>query len=37
MRDCASSENHYYDVEGLQIVTAFSSIARTINQLRLVQ
>ncbi len=37
MRDCASSDAHYYDVEGLDISDAFSSIARSINQLRLVQ
>jgi hypothetical protein len=37
MRYCASSDAHYYDVTGLNISDAFSSIARTINQLRLVQ
>lgn len=37
MQYCASSDAHYYDVEGLDISDAFSSIARTINQLRLVQ
>ncbi|MXQ07066.1 hypothetical protein GQ651_04330 [Alphaproteobacteria bacterium GH1-50] len=43
MRTCASSEHHFYDVrsipgsgtEGLDVATAFASIARTINQLRL--
>jgi Flp pilus assembly protein TadG len=37
MRYCASSDAHYYDVEGIDISNAFASIARTINQLRLVQ
>ncbi|MBF9058943.1 hypothetical protein HKCCSP123_07070 [Rhodobacterales bacterium HKCCSP123] len=37
MRYCASSDAHYYDVNGLDISNAFASIARTINQLRLVQ
>ncbi|MEM0935325.1 MAG: Tad domain-containing protein [Pseudomonadota bacterium] len=37
MRNCASSINHYFDVDQLEIGAAFSSIARTINQLRLTQ
>lgn len=37
MRNCASSENHYFDVDGLEIVHAFAAIASSINQLRLVQ
>ncbi|WP_226779238.1 pilus assembly protein TadG-related protein [Oceaniglobus trochenteri] len=37
MKECASSENHYFDVDGEDIVYAFSAIASTINQLRLVQ
>lgn len=37
MRYCASSDAHYYDVEGIEITDAFASIARTINQLRLIQ
>lgn len=37
MRHCASSDAHYYDVEGIEISQAFASIARTINQLRLIQ
>ncbi len=37
MQDCASSDAHYYDVEGLDITDAFASIARAINQLRLIQ
>ncbi|MEM1234073.1 MAG: TadE/TadG family type IV pilus assembly protein [Pseudomonadota bacterium] len=37
MQKCASSESHYYDVDGLDIVAAFRSIASQINQLRLIQ
>jgi len=37
MRYCASSDAHYYDVDGIDISDAFASIARTINQLRLIQ
>ncbi|MEM7722344.1 MAG: Tad domain-containing protein [Pseudomonadota bacterium] len=37
MRHCATTPGHYYDVQGLDIADAFASIARTINQLRLVQ
>jgi Flp pilus assembly protein TadG len=37
MQYCASSDAHYYDIEALNISDTFSSIARTINQLRLVQ
>lgn len=37
MRQCASSDAHYYDVDALDIGNAFSSIAQTINQLRLIQ
>ena len=37
MLECASSANHYFDVDGEDIVYAFSAIASTINQLRLVQ
>ena len=37
LRDCASSDAHYYDVDGIEIADAFASIAQTINQLRLVQ
>ncbi|WP_224815879.1 TadE/TadG family type IV pilus assembly protein [Hasllibacter sp. MH4015] len=33
---CATTESHYYDVDGLEINQAFASIARTINQLRLI-
>lgn len=35
MRACASSPSHYYDVKGVEISEAFSSIANTITQLRL--
>lgn len=37
MKDCASSDSHYYDVSGIEISEAFQAIARTINQLKLVQ
>jgi hypothetical protein len=37
MRHCASSDAHYYDVDGIEISDAFASIARTINSLRLIQ
>lgn len=37
MKQCASSPNHYFDVDGEDIVYAFTAIASTINQLRLVQ
>jgi hypothetical protein len=35
MQACASSPNHFYRVEGVQISDAFSSIARQLKQLRL--
>jgi hypothetical protein len=37
MRNCASSAAHYFDVEGVEISSAFSAIARQINQLRLIE
>lgn len=37
MSDCATSDSHFYAVEGVQISDAFGAIARTINQLRLIQ
>ena len=37
MRECASSQSHYFAVEGIEISEAFASIARQINQLRLTQ
>ncbi len=38
LRDCASSDAHYFDVSGPEIVSAFVTIARDIRQkLRLVQ
>ena len=37
LKDCASSDSHYFDVDGLDIVDAFSSIASSIRKLRLTQ
>ncbi|MEM9349477.1 MAG: pilus assembly protein TadG-related protein [Pseudomonadota bacterium] len=37
MQHCASSSGNYYDVNGLDIDTAFESIASQINYLRLIQ
>ena len=37
MQNCASSMNHFYDVAGTDISTAFRAIAGTINRLRLTQ
>ena len=37
MSDCASSPSHFYRVEGLEIRSAFTSIATQINALRLIQ
>ncbi|TNJ41810.1 VWA domain-containing protein [Phaeobacter sp. B1627] len=37
LRDCASSDSHYYDVKGLEIAEAFNSIASAIRQLRLTE
>ena len=37
MEDCASSPSHFYRVEGLELADAFGSIARQLNQLRLIQ
>jgi len=37
MSNCATSDSHFYAVEGVEISTAFGAIARTINQLRLIQ
>lgn len=37
LRNCASSEAHYFDVRGLEISDAFASIATSIRQLRLTQ
>lgn len=37
LRDCASSPAHFFDVNGLQIEEAFSSIASSIRKLRLTQ
>ena len=37
LEDCASSPAHFFDVDGLEISEAFSSIATSIRQLRLTQ
>lgn len=37
MKNCASSDSHFFRVEGVEIVNAFEAIARQINQLRLTQ
>jgi hypothetical protein len=37
LQDCASSDSHYFDVQGLEIRDAFAAIATSIRQLRLVQ
>jgi len=37
LRNCASSSNHAFDVNGLEISSAFSSIATSIRKLRLTQ
>jgi len=37
LRNCASSDAHYFDVEGLEIRDAFASIATSIRKLRLTQ
>jgi hypothetical protein len=37
LTDCASSPSHFYRVQGLQITTAFQSIANAIGKLRLTQ
>ena len=37
LEDCASSRSHFYRVEGLEITTAFQSIANAIGKLRLTQ
>jgi Flp pilus assembly protein TadG len=37
LQSCASSDAHYYDVEGIEISEAFSAIATKITELRLVE
>lgn len=37
LQNCASSDSHYFDVDGLEISEAFSSIASSIRKLRLTQ
>ena len=36
LSNCASSENHHFDVQGLDLTSAFNSIARDIHELRLI-
>lgn len=37
LKKCASSDSHFYDVDGLEIADAFASIASSIRKLRLTQ
>lgn len=37
MRDCATSDSHFFDVEGADLVGTFRAIAGTISRLRLTQ
>lgn len=37
LKDCASSDSHFFDVQGLEISDAFASIASSIRKLRLTQ
>jgi hypothetical protein len=37
LEKCASSDGHYFDVEGVEISDAFASIASSISKLRLTQ
>ncbi|WP_246057728.1 pilus assembly protein [Arenibacterium halophilum] len=37
LKDCASSDSHFFEVEGLDIADAFSAIATSIRKLRLTQ
>lgn len=37
LKSCASSPSHFYNVQGLEITTAFQSIANAIGKLRLTQ
>lgn len=37
MHNCATSDSHFFAVEGVEISNAFGAIARTINRLRLIQ
>ena len=37
LRNCASSDAHFFDVDGMEISEAFTSIASSISKLRLVQ
>ncbi|WP_372609640.1 TadE/TadG family type IV pilus assembly protein [Aquicoccus sp.] len=37
LKSCASSDGHYFDVDGIEISDAFASIASSISKLRLIQ
>lgn len=37
MKSCASSDSHFFRVEGIEISSAFSSIASQLNQLKLIE
>ncbi len=37
LKDCASTDAHYFDVDGLEISDAFAAIASSIAQLKLTQ
>ncbi len=37
LKNCASSDSHFFDVDGIEISDAFASIATSIRQLRLTQ
>ena len=37
LRDCATSPSHYFDVDGLELTSAFHTVAREISKLRLIQ
>lgn len=37
LKSCASSDGHYFDVNGIEISDAFASIASSISKLRLIQ
>ncbi len=37
MKNCASSESHFFEAQGTELTEVFTAIARSINQLRLTQ
>ena len=37
LQNCASSDGHYFDVDGIEISDAFASIASSVSKLRLIQ